>query len=280
MIRYLGIGINNYVNAPLRGCVPDIDAATKFFYDRGVPYRHMRTLTDQNTARATRLGIWRRLEWVCGGAKPGDQIIVHYSGHGAQIPERNNGEVDRLTEVLCPVDFGFDNRDTWIRDRDFVDVFSKIPPTVDCTVILDSCFAGGMVDIATPLADARNTPFEEARTRAYPIEDNLDIRIRLESAREKHVPKWSFLNRAAMPNVCFILGCQEDQTSADAYFAGYGFRGALSCHLFKAFADHPRLSRRECAAVATKSLADDGFAQVPMIIGRHELLSIPILGGK
>jgi len=281
MIKYLGIGINNYPSAPLRGCVPDIDTVSRFFYKRGVPYRNMRTVTDLATRRATKFGIWDRLYHVCESTKPGDQLIVHYSGHGAQVPERNDGEVDKLTEVLCPVDFDFENPNTWICDNDFVGVFQQLNHDVDCTVILDSCFSGGMVDLGTRgIADDEFPDYEHdipSIPKAYPLEGNIDLRIRLESAKERPILRRPFLKTSLMPDVCFILGCQEDQTSADAYFASEGYRGALTYHLFKAFAENPQLSRRECVAVAAKAISDDDFSQVPMIVGPDELLRKPFL---
>jgi hypothetical protein len=43
--------------------------------------------------------------WLPSVTKPGDTVFIHFSGHGAQIPDDNGDEADQLDEVIIPSDF-------------------------------------------------------------------------------------------------------------------------------------------------------------------------------
>jgi hypothetical protein len=65
--------------------------------------QNIKKLTDKE---ATKKGIVTQIKWLLDGAQPGDQLLFHYSGHGAQVPTLNqNLELDGLDEIICPYDF-------------------------------------------------------------------------------------------------------------------------------------------------------------------------------
>ncbi len=43
-------------------------------------------------------------EWLPSATKPGDTVFIYFSGHGAQIPDDDGDEKDKLDEVLAPYD--------------------------------------------------------------------------------------------------------------------------------------------------------------------------------
>lgn len=104
MDKALLVGINSYPTAPLRGCVNDVVDAAKFISEKcGFSSQNVRLLTDD---RATTQAIIDRLNWLVDGAKAGDRLYFHYSGHGAQMATRDHaGELDGLDEVICPPEF-------------------------------------------------------------------------------------------------------------------------------------------------------------------------------
>lgn len=59
------------------------------------------------------------MRWLIAGAAAGDSLFFHYSGHGIQIPDANNDEIDGLDEAIVPCDYP---------DGDFVvdDVIKKL----------------------------------------------------------------------------------------------------------------------------------------------------------
>jgi hypothetical protein len=75
------------------------------------------------------------------GAQPGDQLLFHYSGHGAQVPTLNKQlEQDGLDEIICPYDFDGSSATTF-RDKEFAQLFAGIPKGVHFIWISDSCHA-------------------------------------------------------------------------------------------------------------------------------------------
>ena len=107
--KALLVGINKYKipGADLNGCVNDVanmrDILLKFF---GFTTKEIRVLVDE---RATKKNIMERLKWLVSGAKAGDRLLLHYSGHGSQVVDRDGDELkDRMDEIICPHDMDWD----------------------------------------------------------------------------------------------------------------------------------------------------------------------------
>jgi hypothetical protein len=271
--RFLGIGINAYPGAPLRGCIPDIQQCCDLVVggwgasELNFSWRDLAACTDR---RAHAEGFRARLIRLVAGAKPGDRLLFWYSGHGSQVPIRSDysGEIDDLTEVLCPYDFSYDDEDTWIIDADFIDVFGSVPPGVNCVVVLDSCFSGGMVNQRA----IGNVP----TGRAYPIDSCIDFSVRLNGAKQGTIKPDSLIKTPKIPNVAFVLGCQEEQTCADAMIKEE-YRGALSFYLWSAIAAFPDKSLADVVKIAARMLKNAEFNQVPSVVGPADLLSKPFM---
>ena len=106
--KALLVGINDYKGvSDLRGCVNDIlDMHFSLRSLFNFQTREIRVLTD---SRATKANIIHRLKWLVDGAKPGDFLVFHFSGHGSQIRDRDGDElVDHLDELICPYDMDWD----------------------------------------------------------------------------------------------------------------------------------------------------------------------------
>ena len=52
----------------------------------------------------TRANILRGIDWLVKGARPGDALFMHFSGHGTQQPDADGTEADGLDEALVPSD--------------------------------------------------------------------------------------------------------------------------------------------------------------------------------
>ena len=85
--KALLVGINKYPDSrnELRGCVNDILDMEHFITENSKVYQkeNIKKLTNQD---ATKKGIVTQLKWLMEGAQSGDQLLFHYSGHGAQVP--------------------------------------------------------------------------------------------------------------------------------------------------------------------------------------------------
>lgn len=273
--KTLLVGINTYPGAELAGCVPDIAASCDLLpgpvlseAGRGIDWESLDACTDD---RAHAEGLRSRLARLTMGVKPGDLLLVWFSGHGAQIATRDSyGEVDGMLETLCPYDFNYDDQDTWITDADLLEMFGSLPAGVACTIVLDSCFSGGMPESARALkAPGANKP------RLYPSSDRLDFYVRLRAAGIRGFTTRS-VARKIVDKVAIVSASLERQTAADAYIAGNP-RGAFSYFFWEAILEDTKKSLRETVAITAKKLKDNGFDQIPGVSGPAAMLDVPFL---
>ena len=262
MNRALLVGINNYP-APnqLNGCVNDVNDMAHFLVKGcGFKSNEIRLLVDK---RATAHNILTRLGWLLNGLKKGDRIVFHYSGHGAQVATRNpQGEADRLDEVICPVDFNFDDNKTMIRDKDFVRLFENIPEGVEFVWISDSCFSGGLTKDFLELP--KNVQDVHRKTFELPA----DILWRNKTAKDNNKKPLTMKGAARELGVALISGCMEEQESADASIDGR-YNGALTYFLLKTLQSNNGLKMHltEVIKDVVNEIKQNKFEQTPELLG-------------
>ncbi|KAH9061202.1 peptidase C14, caspase domain-containing protein [Lactarius vividus] len=138
--RAVCIGVNyTGQNSQLDGCVNDAKNVYHFLIDRlGFRTRDIIRLTDE--ARdprnlPTRANILGAMRWLVRGARKHDSLFFHYSGHGAQVRDRNGDEVDGFDEVIFPVDYS--QTGTIIDDELHSNLVKPLPPGCRLTAIID-----------------------------------------------------------------------------------------------------------------------------------------------
>ncbi len=256
--KALLVGLNRYPDPEntLRGCINDVRQVSDLLHSRFgfAADGSIRLLTD---ARATTAAIVDRLHWLLDGARAGDVLVFHYSGHGSQVPDRHGDEVDDgLDEIICPYDLNWDDPFT---DDDLYAVVKDLPAGVNLSVILDCCHSGtGLRDAAGPASRARgrwiSAPPAHSRQR------RADAVVR------------RFGSRAAQRGAILIAGCRSNQVSADAYIDG-DYHGALTYFLCKTIAASQNgLTYRELIEQVRRALRDQQFEQVPQLEGPAALL--------
>lgn len=105
--KALLIGIN-YVGskAELKGCWNDVAKIRKFIMQSGgFLAQDMVILTDQSSdprARPTRANMTAAMHWLVKGAKPGDSLFFHYSGHGTQAKAKQGDEGTHFLKPCMP----------------------------------------------------------------------------------------------------------------------------------------------------------------------------------
>lgn len=274
--RAVLIGINRYriPGADLRGCVNDVKnikvALTKYY---GFAEKDITIVTDYD---ATKKRIQREIEKLISRARRGDALLVHYSGHGSNVPDNDGDEADRRDEILCPTDLDWKDPllDDWLRRT-----FDGVPAGVNLTVIMDCCHSGTI----TRAIDLPDVPVKE---RYLPSPWDL---VAVESGRRLtgavqggHAERRRSARRSKdvvyvdIPEI-LISGCRDDQTSADAYIRG-SFNGALTYHLVAALKERKgRVTYRDLHARTIELLKKGRFSQVPQLEGRKEALDRPFL---
>lgn len=259
-------GINKYkmANSDLSGCVNDVtnirDSLIKFF---GFKIDDIRVVTDD---RATKKGIMERLTWLVKGAKAGDRLLFHFSGHGSQVRDRDGDELkDKMDEILCPHDMDWDG--TYIVDDDLRKIFSGLPKGCALEVLLDSCHSGtGTREL---LGLAQLPPEQSFKPRFLPppadilcrVDDDLPLQ-HLFSGRSNPTPN----TLPPIPEYLSLFsGCADNQTSADALIGGK-YNGAFTYYFCKHLRDvKGKITRSDLLKRVRASLKHEDFDQVPQL---------------
>lgn len=145
--KALFVGIN-YVGqqGELRGCHNDVAIMKEMVLKQGYDESEMKVLMDDGKSEGpTRTNIANALQWLVEGAKAGDSLFFHYSGHGGQVKDDNGDEADGLDETLIPVDYQSAGQ---IRDDElYTRLCSTLPKGCVLTVLLDCCHSGTALDL-------------------------------------------------------------------------------------------------------------------------------------
>jgi metacaspase-1 len=275
--RALLIGINKYQipGADLRGCVNDVkDLSAALIEFHGFKKRDIATLLD---GAATQKAIKNGIKKLVRDAKKGDVIVLHYSGHGSNVPDdaKNRDESDGRDEILCPTDLNWDDplRDDWLRTT-----FDGLAAGVSFTIIMDCCHSGTNTRAILP-PDVKvkqrylPSPWGLAATesgRSLPKKVTSGLRRSVSSSRKKRD-----IVEAELPEV-LITGCRDTQTSADAFINGR-FNGALTFALVDAIRKGKgRLTYRQLHDRAAAVMKTRKFEQVPQLEGRRSRFDGPV----
>lgn len=141
--KALLIGIDDYPTEADRlfGCVNDVYLMSATLQDCGFDAEDIRVCVN---SRATARGILDRMEWLFDDPRASDQLVLYYSGHGAQYPAYNvEDEPDRLVETLVPYDFDW-SPETSVSDDQIYRFYSQLPYDLQLLMVFDCCHSGGI----------------------------------------------------------------------------------------------------------------------------------------
>ena len=163
----LCVGIDEYRDSPLYGCVADM----RLWADTLVALGFAPPLTLAN-GQATRAAILAQLEGLITAARPGDVLVFQYAGHGTHLPDLDGDEQNGHDEALCPFDM---DAGAFLIDDDIRALFDRLPEGVNLTCFLDCChsgtgtrFAVGAPVLASAAGErARFLPATAARAEAH-----------------------------------------------------------------------------------------------------------------
>ena len=269
--KALLVGINKYPDPrnELRGCVNDILEMEHFIAETNKVYskQNIKKLTNKE---ATKKGILTQLKWLIDGAEPGDQLLFHYSGHGAQAPTKFTSlEKDGLDEIICPYDFDGTNN-TSLRDKEFAQLFAAIPKGVHFVWISDSCHAEDLSRdpfITDETNKVENTHYKHYRyftglTHFEKMEDEANDQADITIGRI--APIISLLNGA------LLSACQSHELSADTYI-NKRFIGAFTHYLIENLNKYSgNKNMRSIIGLVNKDLEKNGYDQSPQSEGLLE----------
>ena len=178
------------------------------------------------TKDATRAKVLGEMDEAVKVLGAGDLLLLSYSGHGGQLPDRNGDESDGLDETWCLYDGEV------IDDELFV-AMSKLKPGVRVFMLSDSCHSGSVSKVAYAalrssgslqlLADTvQSSEASERRFKEMPLgiehrtyRDNKVMYDDIMKRLPKEDPRLSL-----KATVLLISGCQDNQLSSDGAFNG------------------------------------------------------------
>jgi metacaspase-1 len=282
--KALLVGINAYPNAPLRGCINDVQqikGLLKQYY--GFEDDGIKLLLDGDAAAA---GIKAGLGWLAeGGADPDAVRVFHYSGHGSYVADQNGDEPDGRDECLVPYDYhavGF------ITDDVLKTLYDRFPTGGNLTLVMDSCHSGTVnrapeedvvfrflpvpaaeqekIDAAAAkfVQDQQEFVFRELKKLRGQELTDAELRSKVADLMASFEKKRFGNVRTKETNV-LLAGCRSDQTSADARIAGE-YHGAFTYYLADAIQRAKgQITYRQLADKVGKKLKGGNFSQIPQL---------------
>ncbi|HWZ73634.1 MAG TPA: caspase family protein [Casimicrobiaceae bacterium] len=307
--RALLVGINDYPDPrnKLEGCVNDAFLMSSVLQECGFNAGEIRVVLND---RATTQAILDRLHWLLDDVHDGDQRMLFYSGHGAQIPEYGpQGEPDHVDECLVPFDFDWSPAHA-ITDKQFCEFYSQLPYESHFVAVFDCCHSGGLtrdggprVRGLTPPDDIRHralrwNPREQMWVaRSFPavnksLADSRDGKAYLGQGGSSHrlgrastlrtLPKAAYdATRKELGHLgpylpILMEACQETELSYE-YRHGATSYGAYTFCLAQVLRANreggTNLSYAELSALAAEKLHRLEYHQTPALVGPKELLS-------
>ncbi len=229
---------------------------------------------------ATLAGIRKALDTLLSEARPGDNLILHYAGHGHQVLDRNGDEPDGLDEALVPYDAP--RRADYARyrgERHLLDdeigswvlrLRRKVGPSGQVWLLLDCCHAGTGARAGATRAVRGGAPPIAPADFQFP-----ETRSESETAADQSVGA----TRGSGPLAPFVLmaGALASQLNYEVTDEAGQSHGALTYAVAEAFT---RLragdSYQRLFNTVTQCLAEKAPHQSPALEGDT---AAPVLGG-
>ncbi|KAL6517636.1 hypothetical protein OROMI_033337 [Orobanche minor] len=137
----------------LKGTVNDVRCMNFFLNQKfGFPSDSILVLTEEAcdpSLLPTKKNIRKALQWLIQGCQPGDSLVFHYSGHGSQVKDFNQDEMDGYDETLWPVDHHTHGK--ILDDEINATIVRPLPRGANLHAIVDTCHSGTILDLPNGL---------------------------------------------------------------------------------------------------------------------------------
>jgi len=240
--KALLFAINNYPGTAndLNGCLNDQSDVEKKLFELFPDF----TIKKFKDSEVTKDRFITELRQALNSLKSGEVLLVHYSGHGTQVFDTHGDEKDGYDEAIYLYN-------GYVVDEDIGVELRTIPDGAYVVLLFDSCFSESITRAILP----QGSENKFVQMPGLPL--------------SKHRKK--IVNFKAEFNYIVMSGCQENQTSADAFINGR-FNGAFTYYALKALTSKDLTYSawfKEMLAEFDRSQYD----QVPTLEGREDLLN-------
>lgn len=245
--RALIIGINyTGQSGQLRAPQNDAHNVQQFLIQAcGFDPAEMLVLVDDDEkphAAPTKRNMLMGLQQMVQYSRPGDVLVVSFSGHGGRVTDKDGDEEDGYDSTLMPVDFATAGQ---VVDDDLLKYFIKgLPAGVHTTMLVDACHCGSVGDLPYTLA---------ANARKYSVEQGFNMQTHAEAlaadqkAREAEQERKRAKAERAKEREA-IRQRRAEQEAAEAAALGAGVRGNQTAPVLTLQANSPE----ELQALASK----------------------------
>ena len=290
--KALLIGINYFgTQSELRGCINDVKNI-KTFLEENYKIDEILVLTDDQTSdkskMPTRENVLNGFRWLTQGAKSGDSLIMHYSGHGGSVKDLDGDEEDGNDETLCPVDYDTAGQ---ILDDEIHEVLVKgIPKGVRLTAIMDCCHSQSILDlpftyningnleiimtdrskgVSKIIASGVKYMLGEKTGGMRGLQEGFKMLTSNQGGGDQASHAKTVQTRTTEADVIMFSGCQDSQTSADANIGGQA-TGAMSYALIRALKENQHMDYTHLLSRMREILVEQ-YSQVPMMSAGRKL---------
>jgi len=289
--KALFIGINyTGTQAELRGCINDVKNVSQLVCQR-YGFKNCLYLTDEQQdpqMKPTYNNIIEGMKWLVQGAKSGDSLFFHYSGHGGTARDTGGDEVDGYDETILPLDYSTAGQ---ILDDVIYDHLVKpLPQGCRLTAIFDSCHSGTVLDLPyTYQCDGKvevieNDVRKEVFKKALGIVGSLisgdqnaiassllglfdgSINFNASSTNNQQAIK----KRKHDADVIQFSGCRDNQTSADAKINNVA-TGAMSYALITVLSQNQNITYSQLLTQIRNIMKQKNFKQIPQLSTSHPM---------
>jgi hypothetical protein len=237
--KALLIGIN-YIgtSSQLNGCINDVNSlkttlTTKYGFSADADM--IKIITDETVQKPTRVNILAAFKQLLESGVEGDLLFFAFSGHGSSTFDANRDEVaGGKDEMIITSD------SKGIVDDELKSLIqSYLKKNVTLFALFDCCFSGTVLDLK------------------YQYLDSLDNDNSTVNSNEAET----------IGNVIMISGCNDNQTSADAYINAK-YQGAMTWAFLSTLSESPAKQQLSWRALLTQmrdKLKTSKYEQLPQL---------------
>jgi hypothetical protein len=155
------IGVSDFADERIRDltvCHRDASEVAKVMREHGQIGQGWVLLNEQATRKNIEQAIRSR---VAAATRPGDSVVIYWSGHGSRCADDGGDEKDGFDEYLVPHDGNLDSVATVRKTMIMDDTFGRWIQELDgrrVLVVLDTCHSGGQSSGQKSIGSAQSAP--------------------------------------------------------------------------------------------------------------------------
>ena len=228
--KALLIGINYFdTDYSLKGCINDTIKISHLLQKR--KFDEIQLVNDKEGIKPTKENFIKLFVEFLQSGTDDDLLFVHFSGHGSNLKDKNNDELDGRDECIITCEMNY------ILDDELKNIIDEnLKPTCKLVCLIDCCHSGTMLDLKYNYLDSNNY-------------DNYSENSKVSECQG---------------NVIMISGCMDTQTSAEALIENKS-QGAMTWSFIDSINKTPDCSWRELLKSMRDLLKTGGYEQVPQL---------------